>query len=111
MAKKNDIDMYSTHIERKSAVAERFIRTLKNKICKHMNSISKDVYIDKLDETVNKYNNTYHSTIKMKPAGVKDNTYIDSGKESNDKDPKFKVRDRVRILKYKNIFAAGYTPN
>ena len=68
--------MYSTHDEGKSFVAERFIRTLKNKIYKHMNSISKNVYIDKLDDIVNEYNNRYHRTIKMKPTDVKDNTYI-----------------------------------
>ena len=103
--------MYPTHNERKSITAERFIRTLKNKIYKHMTAVSKNVYIDKLDDIVNEYNNTYHRTIKMKPIEVKDNTYIDSIKEVNDKDPKFKVGDHVRISKYKNIFAKGYTPN
>ena len=97
--------MYSTHNEGKSVVAERFIRTLKNKIYKHMTAVSKNVYIDKLDDIVNEYNNTYHRTIKMKPIEVKDNTYIDSIKEVNDKDPKFKVGDHVRISQYKNIFA------
>ena len=63
----NDIVMYSTHNEGKSVVAERFIRTLKNKIYKYMTSISKNVYIDKLDDIVNEYNTTYHRTIKMKP--------------------------------------------
>ena len=76
-----------------------------------MTSLSKNVYIDKLDDIVNEYNNTYHRTIKMKPIEVKDNTYIDSIKEVNDKDPKFKVGDHVRISKYKNIFAKGYSPN
>ena len=76
-----------------------------------MTSISKNVYIDKLDDIVNEYNNTYHKTIKMKPADVKDNTFIDSIKEVNDKDRKFQVGDHVRISKYKNIFAKGYTPN
>ena len=103
--------MYSIHNEGKSVVAERFIRTLKNKIYKYMTSVSKNVYIDKLDDIVDEYNNTYHRTIKMKPADVKDNTYIDFKKEVNDKDPKFKVGDHVRISKYKNIFAKGYTPN
>ena len=107
----NDIVMYSTHNEGKSVVAERFIRTLKSKIHKHVTSISKNVYIDKLDNIVDEYNNTYHTTIKMKPIDVKDNTYINTDKETNDKDPKFKVGDRVRISKYKNIFAKGYTPN
>ena len=93
----NDIVMYSTNNEGKSVVAERFIRTLKSKIYKHMTSISKNVYIDKLDDIVNEYNNTYHTTIKMKPIDVKDNTYINTDKEINNKDPKFKVGDRVRI--------------
>ena len=64
---------------------------------------------DKLDDTVNEYNNTYHKTIKMKPIEVKDNTYIDSIKEISDKDPKFKVSDHIRISKYKNSFGKGYT--
>ena len=108
---KNDIEMYSTHNEGKSVVAERFIRTIKNKIYKHMTSRSNNVYIDKLDNIVNEYNNTKHRTTKMKPIDVKDNTYIDFGKEVSDKDPKFKVGDHVRISKYKNIFAKGYAPN
>ena len=108
---KNDIEMYSTHNERKSVVAERFIRTIKNKIYKHMTSISKNVYNDKLDDIVNEYNNTKHRRTKMKPVDVKDNTYIDFGKEINDNDPKFKVGDHVRISKYKSIFAKGYAPN
>ena len=103
--------MYSTHSEGKSVVAERCIGTLKNKIYKYMTSISKNVYIDKLDDVVNEYNNTYHRTIKMKPIGVKDNTCIDFGKEVNDNDPKFRVGDHVRISKCKIIFAKGYTPN
>ena len=107
----NDVVMYSTHNEGKSVVAERFIRTLKGKIYKYMTSISKKVYIDKLDDIVYEYNNTYHTTIKMKPIDVKDNTYINTSKEINNKDPKFKVGDHVRISKYKNIFAKGYMPN
>ena len=107
----NDIVMYSTNNEGKFVVAERFIRMLKSKIYKSMTSISKNLYIDKLDDIVDEYNNTYHTTIKMKPIDVKDNTYINSDKETNDKDPKFKVGDRVRISKNKNIFAKGYTPN
>ena len=103
--------MYSTRNEEKSAVAERFIRTLKSKIYKYMTSISKNGYIDKLDDIVDEYNNTYHTTIKMKPIDVKDDTYINNDKEINNKDPKFKVGDRVRISKYKNIFAKGYMPN
>ena len=69
------------------------------------------MYIDKLDDIVNEYNKTYLTTIKMKPIDVKDNTYINTDKEINNKDPKFKVGDRVKISKYKNIFAKGYTPN
>ena len=110
----NNIVMYSTHNEGKSVVAERFIKTLKGKIYKYMTSISKSVYIDnvdKLDDIVDEYNNTYHTTIKMKPIDVKDNTYINTSKEINNKDPKFKVGDYVRISKYKNIFAKGYIPN
>ena len=103
--------MHSIHSEGKSVVAERFIRTLKTKIYKYMTSVSKNVYIDKLNDIVGEYNNKYHRTIKMKPVDVKDNTYIDFKKEVNDKDPKFKVGDHVRISKYKNIFAKGYTPN
>ena len=103
--------MYSTHNEGKSVIAERFIRTLKSKIHKYMTSISKNVYIDKLDDIVDEYNNTYHTTIKMKPIDVKDNTYINADKEINNKNPKFKVGDHVRISKYKNIFAKGYMPN
>ena len=76
-----------------------------------MTSISKNVYIDKLNDIVNEYNNAYHTTIKMKPVDVKDNTYMDFDKEVNDKDAKFQVGDHVGISKYKNTFAKGYTPN
>ena len=100
---KNDIEMYSTHNEGKSAIAERFIRTLKNEIYKYMTSISINVYIDKLDDIVHKYNNTYHSTIKIKPVDVKSNTYINSTKETSNKDPKFKIGDIEKILKIKNF--------
>ena len=103
--KDNNIEMYSTHNEGKSVVAERFIRTLKNKIYKYMTSISKNVYIDKLDDVVNEYNNTYYRTIKMKPIDVKDNTYVNIDKEVNDNDPKFKVGDHVKISKYKIHFS------
>ena len=103
--------MYSKHNEGKSVVTERFIRKTKNKIYKHMTSISKNVYIDKLDDILHKYNNKKHRTIKIKPIDVKDNTYIDFSKEDNDNDPKFKVGDHVRISKYKTSFAKDYTPN
>ena len=95
--KKNYIETYSAHNKRKSVVAERFIRTLKTKIYKYMTSISKNMYIDKLDDIVDEYNNTYHWTSKMESVDV------------NDKDSKFKISDHVRISKYKNIFAKGYT--
>ena len=108
---KNDIEMYSRNNKGKSVIAERFIRTLKNKIYKYMTSILKNIYIDKLDDIVNKYNNTYHSTIKMKPIDVKSSTFINSSKENNSRDPKFKIGDIARISKYKNIFAKSYTPN
>ena len=76
-----------------------------------MTAIPKNVYIDKLDDIVNDYNNTYHRTTKMKPVDVKGNAYINFGKEVNDKDPKFKIGDHVRISKNKNIFAKGHVPN
>ena len=76
-----------------------------------MTSISINEYIDKLDDIVKKYNNTYHTSTKMKPVDVKDNTHIGFKKEVNDKSPKFKVGDHVTISKYKNIFAKGYMPN
>ena len=107
----NNIIMYSTYNEGKSVVAERFIRTLKNKLYKHMTATGKKVYYDVLDDIVYKYNNTKHSIIKMKPIDVGDNykrVYID---EHNEKDSRFKVGDRVRISKFKNIFAKGYAPN
>ena len=105
----NDINMNSTYKEGKSVVAETFIRTLKNKLYKHMTATGKNVYYV-LDDVVNKYDNTKHSTIKMKPIDVKNNkrVYID---EHNEKDSKLNVGDRVRISRYKNIFAKGYAPN
>ena len=104
--------MYSTYKEGKSVVAEKFIRTLKSKILKHMKAISKNVYFDVLDEIINKCNNTIHRTIKMKPIEVTDDYYAkDPSIEPNKKDPKFKVSDNIRISKYKNIFPKGYIPN
>ena len=107
----NDIIMYSTYNEGKPVVAERFIRTLKNKLNTHMTATGKNVYYDVLDDVVSKYNNSKHSTIKMKPKDVKNDNkrvYID---EHNEKDSRFKVGDRAGISKFKNIFAKGYTPN
>ena len=103
--------MYSTNNEGKSVIAERFIRTLTNKTYKYMTSVSKNGYIIKLDDIVKEYNNKYHLSLKMKPADIMDNTYIDFKKEINNKDPKFKVGDYVRISKYKNIFTKGYMPD
>ena len=109
--KKNDIEMYSAFNEGKSVVAERFIKTLKNKIYKHMTTIGKNVYFDDLDDIVKKYNNTVHSSIKMKPKDVTDDSFVPYSEETNEKDPKLNVGNNVRISKYKNIFAKGYTPN
>ena len=103
--------MYSTHNEGKYVIAKRFIKTLNNRIYKYMTSISKTVYIDKLDDIVKIYNNTYHTSIKIKPDDVKDNTYIGFKKETNDKNPKFEVGDHVRISKFRNIFIKRYMPN
>ena len=103
--------MYSTYNEGKSVVAERFIRTLKNKIFKHMTTISKNVYFDVLNDIVNKYNNTIHRTIKLKPIDVRDDSFAEYNEDFNKKYPKFTVGDHVRISNYKNIFAKGYVPN
>ena len=109
--KGNNIEMYSTYNEGKSVVAERFIRSLKNKIYKHMTAISTSIYFDVLDDIVNEYNNAYHKTIKIKPIDVKCDSFAEYNEESNEKDPKFKVGDHVRISKCKHIFAKGYAPN
>ena len=102
--KNNDIEMYSTHNERKSVVAERFMKTLKNKIYKHMTTIGKNVYFDVLDDTVKDYNNTIHNSIKLKHKDVNDNTFIEYIEEFNKKDHKFKIGDDVEISKYKMFF-------
>ena len=107
----NNNEIYSTYNKGKSVVAERFITTLKNKIFKQMTVVSKNVYFDMLDDIVKKYNNIYHRTIKMKTADDTSDSYAKYNENSNEKDLKFKVSDHVRILKYKNIFAKGYTPN
>ena len=109
--KDNDISMYSIYNEGKSVVAKRFIRTLKNKIYKHMTAISKNVYFDVLDAIVDEYSNTYHKTIKIKPVDVKSDSFPEYNEKSNEKDPKFKVGDHIRISTFKNVFAKGYTPN
>ena len=107
----NNSEMYSTYNEGKSVVAERFIRTLKNKIFKQMTAISKNVYFDVLDDIANKYSSTVHRTIEIKPIDVTSGSYVECNEDSSKKNPKFKVGDHVRILKYKNIFAKGYAPN
>ena len=103
--------MYSTFNGGKSVVAERFIRILKIKIFKHMKAISKNVYFDVLDDIINKYNNTVHKTIKMKPINVTDDSFVEYNEQSHKKDPEFKVGDHFRISKNKNIFNKGYSPN
>ena len=103
--------MYSAHNEGKSVVLAKFIRTLKNKMYKYMTPVSKNLYIDNIDDTVHKNNNKYHRTIKVKPVDVKSSTYIDSSEGINDEDPKFNIGDIVRISKYKNTFAKSYVPN
>ena len=109
--KDNDIEMYSTHNEVKSVVAERFIRTLNNKTYKHMTTVDKNVYFNVLDDIVKTYNNTWHSSIKMKPKYVTDSVFAEYNEEFNKKNAKFKEGDHVRISKYKYAFATGYTPN
>ena len=108
--KDNDISMYSTYNEGKSVIAERFIRTLKNEIYKHMTAISKNVYFDVLDDIVDENTNTYHKTTKMKPIDVRDDSFAEYNEQSIEKDPKFKVGDHVRISEFKNVFAKGCTP-
>ena len=89
-------------------VLERFFKTLKSKIYKYMTSMSKNVYIDKLDDIVNISNNIYHGTINMKSVDVKSRTYLASNKKNNKEDPKFEVGDHVRISKYKKTFQIGW---
>ena len=103
----NSIEVYSTHNEGKSVVAERLITRLKSKIFKHMAAISKNLYFNVLDDIIDKYKNTVHRTIKMKPIDVMPDSCADYNEDSHEKDPKFNVGDRVRISKYKNIFAKG----
>ena len=101
--------MYSTHNEETSVVAERFIRTLKNKIYRYMNPISKNVYIEKLDDIVDKYNNKYHKTIKLVPVDVNPSIYLDFNTENN-KVLNLKL-EIMLISKDKNIFARFHVPN
>ena len=101
----NGIEIYPTYN------AERFIRILKNKIFKHMTAISKSVYLNVLDDIVNKYKNADHKTIKIKPIDVTSDSYAKYDKDSYVTKPKLKFGDNVRISKYRNIFAKGYTEN
>ena len=109
--KDKGIEMNSTNNEGESVVAERFIRTLKSKIYKYMTSTSKNVYIDKLNDIVNEYNNTYHRKLKWNLLRLKIIHILILVKKVNEKDPKFKIGDHFEISKYKNSFAKGYTPN
>ena len=107
----NNIEMYSTYNKGKSVVTDRFTRALKNKIFKQMAAVSKNVYFDVLDNIVDKFNNTVHRSIKMKTFDVKSDSSAEYNEDSNFTKPKFKVGDRIRISKYKNIFAKVYTQN
>ena len=95
--KDNDIEIYSKNNEGKSVIAETFIKTLKNKIYKHITAVSNTVYIDKLDDIIIKYNNARHRKINVKPVDIKQYVCFDYSKEINDKDPKLKADDPVRI--------------
>ena len=101
--------MYSTHNEGKSIFVDRFVRTLKNEIYKYITSVSKNVYIDKLDDKI-KCSNAYHDTIKINHVDVNSSTYIDFDIENNEKGHRFEVDDHVRTSKYKNTFAKGCIP-
>ena len=107
MLQENNITMYSIHNKEKSVIAERFIKSLKNKIYKHLTAISKNVYFDVLNDIVDEYNNTYHTTIKMKPIDVKYDSFAEYNEESNEKDPKFKIGDHVRISKYLEVYRSS----
>ena len=107
----NDKEIYSTYNEEKSVVAERFIRTLKRLVYKYMTSIPKNVSIDKLDDIVNNFHNTYHNTFKMKSVDTKSTTCVDFNKGNSKEDAKFKVADHVIISIYKNAFVKGHVPN
>ena len=107
----DNIEMSSTHNEGTFVFVERFIRTLMNKIYKYMTSISKKSYIDKLDDTFNEYNNTYHKTIRMRPIDENQSMYIHFNENNNKEGPKFKVDDHITIWKHKSDFTKGYVPN
>ena len=102
--------MHSTYNEGE-IVAERFVKTFKTKIHKYKTAVSKNVCFDFSKDIVDKYNNTYHRTSKMKPIDLKSDSYAEYNVDSSEKDPKFQVGDPVRISKYKNIFAKEHAPN
>ena len=103
-SKISNIEMYSKYNQGKAVVAERFIRTLKKKIFKHMTAILKNVYFDVLYDIVDKYNNSVHKTIKIKPIGVTSDSYAKNNGDCNETKPKFRVGDHFRISKYKKTF-------
>ena len=107
----NNVEMYSIHNDGKSIVAKRFIRTLTNKIYKHLTAVSRQMYINKLDNVASKYNNKYYKAIKKKPTDFKSSTYIDFDIGSNDKDLKFNIGDYLRISKCQSIFPKSYFPD
>ena len=107
----NNVDMYSNYNEEKSVAVKRLIKTLKNKIFKHMAAVSKNVYFDLLKDFLDKYNYAVHRSIKMKRIDITPGSYTEYNEGSKEKDPKFKVGYHVRISEYKNIFAKGYTQN
>ena len=111
MLQENNIEKYSTQNKEKSVVPERSIKTLKNKIYKHMTAVSKNVNFDILHDIVDEYNNTYHGTIKMKSIDVKSHYFVEYNEESNEKNARFKVGYHVKLSKYKKTFAKGYSPN
>ena len=106
----NDILMYSTHNEGKSVIAERFIKTLKSKIYKKMTANNNKSHLLYLNKLVCQYNNAYHHSINKKPTNADYSAFTEKN-ETNPKSPKFKVNDRVRITKYKNVFSKVYTKN
>ena len=107
----NDTEMNSKHNEGKSVIVKRFDKILKNKIYKCITAVSKNVYIDKLDYIINRYNNTYHSTTNIKHSDVNPNRYIDFNVEKNERDSNLELGDHAVISKYKNNFAKVYIPN
>ena len=107
----NDTETNSKHNEGKSVIVQRFNKILKNEIYKYLTSVSKNVYIDKLDDIINRYNSTHHSKTNMKHSDIKSNRYIDFIVEKSEKDTKLELGDHAIISKYKNDFAKVYIPN